>query len=711
RAIFVSSVRYPFLRLQQANQERDASQKMLQSVIDNVPVRIFWKDQDLRYLGANHLFLDDAGVADVAELIGKTDFDLFPAEYAQRYREDDRRVIDSDTAKLNFEEPIQTADGTDKWLLTSKVPLRGLGGEIAGVLATYTDISLIKSQEEQMRLSAKVFESSSEGIYITDAAERILFVNPAFSQLSGYTADEAVGNTPRLMRSGRHDAEFYRAMWASIRSTGQWQGEMWNRRKNGEVFPEWLCISTVFDAAGAVTHYVGVFSDISERKANEQQLAFLAYHDALTQLPNRLLVQDRFHQATTAAARAHCKVALLFLDLDNFKTVNDSLGHAVGDLLIKAVAHRLAECLRDNDTVSRQGGDEFLIVLPALQDLDAVMPVLVKIIARLQEPFYSGGQEISTSISVGIAMYPDDGEDFDTLLKKSDMAMYRAKDAGRNAYCFFDEHMNVEAVENLSMRSGLRRAIERNEFVLYYQPQIDLVSGNIVGAEALIRWNRPGRGMVPPSHFIPVAEESGLIVAIGKWVLGEACRQAAAWRDAGLPALVMAVNLSAVQFKRGDLEQTVIAVLQESGLDPSLLELELTESILIKNSESVLSTVKRLKLLGVKLSIDDFGTGYSSLSYLKRFAVDKLKIDQSFIRDLATDPEDAAIVRAIVQMARSLSLRTIAEGVEYQQALDDLRVFRCDEGQGHLFARPLPANEFASYLSGHWLTTSPTLGR
>jgi diguanylate cyclase (GGDEF)-like protein/PAS domain S-box-containing protein len=584
RAIFVSSVRYPFLRLEQANQERDASQKMLQSVLDNVPVRIFWKDLKLRYLGANDLFLADAGVKQVAELIGKNDFDLYAADHAQSFRADDQRVIDSSTPKLNFEEPIKTADGAERWLLTSKVPLRGLGGEIAGVLGSYTDISLIKSQQEQMRLS-------------------------------------------------------------------------------------------------------------------EQQLAFLAYHDALTQLPNRLLVQDRFHQAMTAAGRSGNKVALLFLDLDNFKTVNDSLGHSAGDLLIKAVAERLGECLRDSDTVSRQGGDEFLVVLPALPDREAIMPVLLKIMGRLQEPFYSSGHEISTSISVGVAMYPDDGDDFDTLMKKSDMALYRAKDAGRNAYSFFDEDMNEAALENLSMRSGLRRAIERKEFVLHYQPQIDLASGAVIGAEALLRWNRPGRGMVAPGRFIPVAEESGVIVSIGKWVLHEACCQAVAWRKAGLPELVMAVNLSAMQFKPGDLEQTVISVLQESGLDPALLELELTESILIKDTESVLATVKRLKLLGVKLSIDDFGTGYSSLSYLKRFAVDKLKIDQSFIRDLATDPEDAAIVRAIVQMARSLSLRTIAEGVEYQQALDDLRIFRCDEAQGYLFARPLPAAEFERYLS------------
>jgi diguanylate cyclase (GGDEF)-like protein len=406
-------------------------------------------------------------------------------------------------------------------------------------------------------------------------------------------------------------------------------------------------------------------------------------------------------QSLAHAERNHFRLALLFLDLDNFKKINDSLGHATGDILLKEIASRLGECVRDTDTISRQGGDEFVLILNDLPDPDACLPVLVKILNRLQDPFMADGNELSTSVSIGIAVYPEDGRDFETLRKKADMAMYRAKEAGRNTYHFFDDAMNDEAVEHLQMRNGLRRALERSELVLYYQPQIDLASGRVVGTEALLRWNHPDFGLVAPGRFIPIAEDSGLIVPIGEWVITEACRQAVAWQKAGLPALQMAVNLSAVQFKRGNVEQIVITALQQSGLAPSLLELELTESILIENVEQVLSTVKRLKQLGVKLSIDDFGTGYSSLSYLKRFDIDKLKIDQSFIRDLATDTDDAAIVNAVIQMARSLNLKTIAEGVEHPDMLDLLRGFQCDEVQGYYFARPMPADEFSAYLSGN----------
>jgi len=462
----------------------------------------------------------------------------------------------------------------------------------------------------------------------------------------------------------------------------------------------WFSITgnPVFGETGEFLGYRGVGTDITERKAAEQQIEFLAYRDTLTGLPNRLLLNDRFEQAKAYADRFKTKVALLFLDLDNFKTINDSLGHAIGDHLLKEIAVRLSESIRDTDTVSRQGGDEFLIVLSDLTDADTIAPILDKLMKRLRDTFWIDGQELSTSISVGITLYPEDGKDFDSLFKKADMAMYRAKDSGRNTYRFFDENMNVEAVEHLAMRNGLRRALERDEFVLHYQPQVDLGTGQVVGAEALIRWRHPDLGLIAPGRFIPIAEDSGLIVPIGEWVMREACRQGMVWKQAGLPEMLIAVNLSSVQFKRGDVVQTVIGALEASGFNPALLELELTESILIGNTESVLAIIKRLKLLGVKLSIDDFGTGYSSLSYLKRFDVDKLKIDQSFIRDLSSDPEDAAIVRAIIQMAQSLNLKTLAEGVEDAQMLEQLRIFRCDAVQGFHFARPMPAEEFAGFL-------------
>ena len=438
--------------------------------------------------------------------------------------------------------------------------------------------------------------------------------------------------------------------------------------------------------------------EIGERRQAEQRIEFLAYHDPLTELPNRVLARDRVEQAIAAAHRHGGIAALLYLDLDQFKTVNDSMGHGAGDRLLKTVARRLRATLRETDTICRQGGDEFLIVIGDLADTAAVKPVIDKLMAALVRPMDIDGHEIATTASIGVAQYPGDGSDFDTLLQKADTALYRAKDAGRSTYRFFDEQMNAEAMERLQLRNGLRQALERGEFALHYQPQLDLKSGRVVGAEALLRWNRPGEGLVMPGRFIAQAEESGLIVPIGDWVIGEACRQAMAWQRDGLPPLTVAVNLSGAQFQRGEVEPVVQRALRDSGLAPASLELELTESILLSNTEQVLAVVRRLKSLGVRLSIDDFGTGYSSLSYLKRFAVDKLKIDRSFVADLLTDADDGAIVRAIVQMAHGLGLSTIAEGVEEEGVARRLAELGCEEAQGYHFARPLPAAEFAAFL-------------
>jgi diguanylate cyclase (GGDEF)-like protein len=454
--------------------------------------------------------------------------------------------------------------------------------------------------------------------------------------------------------------------------------------------------------------------DTEQRQAAEawsrearQRIEMLAHHDPLTGLPNRLLLRDRVEQAKAQASRTQSRLALMFLDLDRFKTINDSLGHPVGDSLLNEVVGRLKSCVRESDTISRQGGDEFIILLNDIRDSDAVARVADKIHQRMAEPLMLENHLLSTSFSIGVALYPDDGEDFDILLQKADTAMYHAKEAGRNGHRFFTEEMNQKVVEHLKLETQLRRALENKEFVLHYQPQLDLHEGGIVGAEALIRWNSPESGLVSPGKFIPVAEDSGLIAPIGAWVLNEACRQAKAWQDAGLQPFVVAVNLSAVQFRRMDLVNTVINALVLSDLDSQWLELELTESILIQDAETTLDAVRRLKALGVKLSVDDFGTGYSSLTYLKRFAVDKLKIDQSFVRDLLNDPDDAAIVRAIVQMAHSLKLKTIAEGVESQELATLLRVFHCDEIQGYCFAPPLPAAELEAFVRAHQAGVAP----
>ncbi|MFA6444675.1 MAG: EAL domain-containing protein, partial [Sterolibacterium sp.] len=566
-------------------------------------------------------------------------------------------------------------------------------------VAIFNDITESKLAEEQLMLSAKVFESSRESFIITDANQRILKVNKAFTTLTGYSPAEVIGQTPRILSSGRHDGDFFKRMWQSIESFGYWQGEIWDRRKSGGIFPQWGSIAVIRDASGQTSNYIGVFSDITERKAAEERIEFLAYHDVLTGLPNRRLALDHLELALAYADRSETKAVVLFLDLDNFKSINDSFGHAIGDALLNTVAKRLRECTRDTDTICRQGGDEFLIVLSNVSDADAITSIAVKILESVERPIHIEGKELSTSLSIGISVYPDDSRDVDTLLNLADTAMYSAKESGRNVYRFYTEQMNADAHDHQRIRVGLRRALEQNEFVLHYQPQIDLASGAVVGAEALIRWNHPEQGLLPPGRFMHVAEDSGLIVPMGDWVLREACRQAVEWQQAGLPELVVAVNVSAMQFKRGDLEQSVLLALRASGLAPKFLELELTESLLIQDTEKVLEAVQRLKAHGLQLSIDDFGTGYSSLSYLKRFDVDTLKIDRSFVCEMAADPNDAVLVRTIIQMARSLNLKTIAEGIEDELQLAFLRLQYCDVGQGYYFSRPLPADKFALYLA------------
>ncbi len=552
----------------------------------------------------------------------------------------------------------------------------------------------------EQNFSQAVFESSPFAMYVRDHKGFVKHWNPAAERLFGWKEVELLGKSlPSVPVEKIKESESFRLRVLNGESILQYETQ--RKKRDGTLFDLSNTSTPLRHHSGEIDGFLTIALDITDRKAAETQIEFLAYRDVLTGLPNRLLLLDRFHQAVAHADREGGQVALLFLDLDSFKTINDSLGHAVGDAMLISVAERLAKCVRGGDTISRQGGDEFMIILSDLRDRESITPVLRMIRERLQAVFEIEGHKLTTSASIGVSIYPEDGKDFETLLKKADTAMYRAKGGGNEHYRYFDEQMNVEAVEHLRMKNGMRQAIERHEFTLFYQPQIDLTTGAVIGVESLIRWNDPEHGMISPAKFIPVTESSELIVPIGEWVIHEACRQAVAWRKAGLPPLVMAVNLSAVQFRRGDVEKTVIHALKASGLEPRYLELELTESVLIHDTELVLSTVQRLKRLGVTLSIDDFGTGYSSLSYLKRFDVDKLKIDQSFIRDLATNTDDMAIVRAIIQMAKSLNLKTIAEGVETEDLVTPLQLFGCDEAQGYHFAQPMTASAFAEF-HGTW---------
>ena len=544
-------------------------------------------------------------------------------------------------------------------------------------------------------------EQNPASVFIADLERRIEYVNDSFVESTGYPRSEIIGQDTRILRPDTEDDTPYELMWEAAQHGRKWQGEFQTRRRDGSQFWERVLMSPLKDADGRVMSCVVIKEDITEREEARQRIEQLAFHDALTGLPNRLLLRDRFGRVQALASRMHSRVAMMYLDLDRFKTINDSLGHPIGDILLQDVVARLKTCVRESDTISRQGGDEFIILLGDVRDGDAVSRVADKIHQRMAEPFEVEGHLLSTSFSIGVALFPDDGEDFDLLLQKADTAMYHAKEAGRNAHRFFTEQMNEKAVERLQLETRLRMALENKEFVLHYQPQIDLCSGAIIGVEALIRWRCPEGELISPGRFIPVAEESGLIVPIGNWVLGEACRQTREWQKAGLAPFVVAVNLSAAQFRRHDLINNVINALVLSDLDSQWLELELTESIMIRDAEATLDTVRRLKALGVKLSVDDFGTGYSSLAYLKRFAVDKLKIDQSFVRDLVGDPEDAAIVRAIIQMAHSLKLKTIAEGVESEAQSELLREFQCDEIQGYWLTRPMPADELADFIRNY----------
>ena len=557
-----------------------------------------------------------------------------------------------------------------------------------------------KRAEVQLQLKARVFEQGNEAIVITDAQSRIVRVNSAFSWINGYSEAEVLGRNPSLLSSGRQDGAFYREMWTSLLAHGQWQGELWNRRKDGSLYPEWLSLSVLRDRAGVVINYVAVATDISQRKADEERIRTLADFDALTGLPNRRLLQDRIDTALSQAQRHGESLALMFLDLDRFKNVNDSLGHHAGDELLTQVAQRLKSVLREQDTVCRIGGDEFVLLCTST-DAAGAAHVANKLLEITAQRYLIEQQELAITFSIGIALYPDDGDNFEKLSMSADTAMYRAKQAGRDAYRFFTAEMQLESNRQLELENGLRRALDLNQLSLVYQPQVSLQDGRLLGMEALLRWRHPTLGQVSPLEFIPVAEESGMILPIGEWVLRTATRQLRVWQEAGLPALQLAVNLSAVQFRHANLPELVTQVLLDAGLEPECLELELTESVAMSDPLGAIAIMNKLHQRGVRMSIDDFGTGYSSLSYLKRFRVYKLKIDQSFVRDISEDSDDKAIVVAVIALARSLGFQTIAEGVEKQGQLDFLRQQGCDEMQGYFFSRPLPVDEFEAFVRQH----------
>ena len=687
---------------EQINAEAEAqrSNQMLETVIDNIPQRIFWKDKELRYLGCNMAFARDAGLAYPEQVIGKRDEDMPWRAFADALSRQDTEVMASGVPKMNYETDM-VIDGVHRTTVTSKLPFTDSDGRVIGVLGSYTDITERKRADLALRLQSRALDASVNAILITAPSKEgnlIEYVNPAFKRITGYDPQEVIGQDCRLLQRDDRDQEGIAAIRQSLAANREVSAVLRNYRKDGALFWNQLYIAPVPDADGQTTHHIAVINDVTALIRYQEQLEYQANYDSLTRLPNRNLLRDRLQHALIVAQRHHKGVAVVFIDLDGFKNVNDSLGHSVGDRLLSVVADRLARCARASDTVARHGGDEFVIVMTDTVDEQSLIAWMERVRASISEPVWLDGTELYVGCSMGASLFPQDGEDAETLMKKADLAMYRAKDMGRNTFQFYQPEMNVSAGARLNLERRLRRALRDNEFLLHYQPQVDIETGQVVGMEALVRWSDPEVGLIPPSQFIPVAEESGLIGPLSEWVLREACRQNKAWQDEGLPPARVSVNLSARQFQQRDIAKLVMQVLEETGLDPQYLELELTESTIMRNAEEAVSMLNELHALGIGLAIDDFGTGYSSLSYLKRFPVDRLKIDRSFVSDIGESSDDETITSAIIALAHSLNLQVIAEGVETSTQLDFLKERACDEMQGYFFAKPLPHDAIPGML-------------
>jgi len=616
---------------------------------------------------------------------------VFPTQY--EFEEAGERQYPALAAGGDFSEErhYRRHDGSLFWALVSGCALDPLRpGE--GSIWVYADITARKEAEEKLRLSATVLEHIADAVMVVDIEGVIVAVNPAFTQITGYTEAEAVGQHSSLTRSGRHDDLFYQTMWDELIASGFWRGEIWRRRKNGEIYLEWLTISAVRDTRALTTHYVGVCSDITVIKQAQEKLDHLAHHDPLTALPNRLLFHDRLQHALQRATRDEEQLAILFIDLDRFKNVNDTLGHHIGDELLQQVAAQLSARLRDGDTLARLGGDEFIVLLEKVDGQYGATQVAEKLVTMFEQPFLVAGHELFVTCSVGVSLFPGDAQDLNMLIRNADVAMYQAKARGRNGYRFYAPSMTGEGIERLRLETFLRRSIEKNEIFLNYQPQVEIDTGRLVGVEALVRWNHPELGLIAPARFIPLAEDSGFINQLGKWVLDEACRQMMRWQEQGLRVPKIAVNLSVKQFERGSIAGMVAAILAETGLEPQRLQLEVTESV-IMNTGDALGFINDLHAIGVGLAIDDFGTGYSSLAYLKQLPVQTLKIDRSFIKDISTDANDEAIAIAIIQLGKSMHLSVIAEGVETQEQAAFLLRHGCKLAQGYFYSKPVLAQD------------------
>ena len=692
------------------NLQLNESRGQMETLINALPDPVWLKDTEGVFLACNQAFGRMFG-APTCEIIGRTDYDFTSPELADFFRQKDREAIAAGTPRVNEEWLTHAESGQPIFLETIKTPMSGVSGRAVGVLGIGRDMTERKRVENNLHLMSRVFSSSGEAILITDADNRILAVNREFTKLTGYSKEEAIGQDPRMLSAGNTPAETYREMWAALLTNDYWQGELWDRRKNGEPYPKRLSISVVRDSAGKVVNYIGTFEDITDRKAAEDKIRFLAHHDVLTGLPNRFSLYERLDQGMAFARRFDKSLAIMLIDLDHFKTINDTLGHNVGDQLLIQVARRLQQSVRESDIVARLGGDEFVVVLSGVdKDGDGVAEIASKLVNQLAAPYAIAGAELRTSPSIGICLYPDNATEISELIKCADIAMYHAKANGRSDFQFFIEAMRDEVAERVTIEHELKIALEKEQFVLHYQPQIEPGARRVVGLEALVRWQHPTRGLVFPGDFIALAEETRLIVPLGKWVLEEACRQLKCWHLAGYTDLHMSVNLSPAQFHDQSLPALVRQVLAKFDLPPGQLHLEITESMAMSDPEQNIVMMKALAEIGVKLALDDFGTGYSSLAYLKLFPIDIIKIDRSFVKDIETDENDAAICEMTMLLAQKLGKQVVAEGVETEAQLEFVSRIGCQWIQGYLFSKPVAAAVAGDFIQGFAGEANPVPG-
>ncbi|HEY8906347.1 MAG TPA: EAL domain-containing protein, partial [Rhodoferax sp.] len=676
-------LRAEMVNRQASERATERSRELLMSVINNAPIGVFWKGLDHRFMGGNSLFAKHSGLASVQEVVGKDDFDVTDPERAEAFRQGDGLIMTSGLPKLAFEDKFVNRHGELRWNRVSKVPLRAADGTVFGVLGIYEDISVQKRIEEQLRLDASVFEHAREGIVITNVAGDIINVNAAFTTITGYGRDEVLGKNTRLLNSGRHGPEFYQAMYTELHDEGYWHGEIWNRRKNGEIYAEMLTITAVRDTQGQVQHFTAMFFDISDIKKQQQQLEHIAHFDALTSLPNRVLLADRLQQAMAQALRHGRSLAVVYLDLDGFKLVNDTYGHDVGDLLLVTVSDHMKNTLREGDTLARLGGDEFVAVLTDLTDTDDCTCTLHRMLAAVASPVPFSDQVLQVSASLGVTFFPQtDAVDADQLLRQADQAMYQAKLLGKNRFHVFDAAHDRSVRGMHESLDEIARAIERHEFVLYYQPKVNMRTGKVLGAEALIRWQHPERGLLPPAQFLPLMEDHALAVTLGEWVIRTALQQMQQWQALGL-ALQVSVNLSARQFQQDDFVQRVGELLAGAPeVNPALLQMEVLETSALQDLARTSQVIHACAQLGVGFALDDFGTGYSSLTYLKHLPVQTIKIDQSFVRNMLGDADDLAILQGVISLARAFKREVVAEGVETVAHGTRLLQLGCELAQG-----------------------------